>query len=74
MEEIGEGGAPVVVVGADAPDGDVERLGTKFPPSAAGCADCGTQDLSVSFTAPILGILLCQSCYEARQTREVDPH
>jgi hypothetical protein len=68
MEEIGEGGAPVVVMGADAPDGD-EEIGTIFAPSAPGCADCGAQHLSGFFTAPQLGILLCQPCYEARQSR-----
>jgi hypothetical protein len=56
MEAIAEGLPHVVVVGADAPDGDDMEADTIFPRPDPGCVDCGVQHLSVFFTAPTLGI------------------
>lgn len=67
MAEVGEGGAPVIVIGAE--DEDTRSAVTR--PDAVpidSCVDCGTKRPNVFFTSWELGYSLCQTCFEARQT------
>jgi len=73
MEAEGEGGATVVVIGADARD-DEENTPTAVRPTVAApigfCMDCGAKHPDVFFTSRELGYSLWQTCFETRQTQE----